>query len=511
MLDTTNAATMGGRLEFDGVTKRYGQTIALSDFTHAFQPGRVHALMGKNGSGKSTLVKMLAGATTPTSGRIRVSGDEAHFHTPHDAFAAGIVTVHQELSLIPELSIGENIFLGRLPIRSRFGAGVVDWRKLHDDAGRLIAEMGLDLDPRAPVSSLSVGQQQVVEIAKAMSFDPSILLLDEPTSALASREVKQLFGLVERLRARGVTMIYITHRMNELFEVANTCTVLRDGHLIGSVEMADATSADIVKMMFGDAAHAVRPVRSSIDRSGVPALEVNGLSRAGAFENVSLQLHRGEILGIAGLLGAGRTELMRAIFGADQPDSGTVAVDGRIVELLSPKAMREAGLGYTPENRKEVGLVQMLPTADNLCMASLPAIAPNGLVSRHLEQPYVQRQIADLQIKAGDPQLPVSSLSGGNQQKVVIGKWLNTGPKVMFFDEPSRGVDVQAKRQIFDIIWQKATDGLAAIFVSTELEEVLEVADRILVMHHGSIVAEVDPTQTTLTELYRLCMEGARS
>jgi ABC-type sugar transport system ATPase subunit len=420
-----------------------------------------------------------------------------------------VVTVHQELSLVPELSIGENIFLGRLPRVSRLGVGLVDWRRLHRDAEKLLANMGLDLDPRTPASQLSVGQQQVVEIAKAMSFDPSILLLDEPTSALASREVRQLFGLVERLRERGVTMIYITHRMNELFEVANTCTVLRDGELIGSVGMQDATSASIVEMMFGEAAHAVRPVRRAIDRSGTPALAVEGLTRAGAFEDVSFKLYRGEVLGIAGLLGAGRTEVMRAVFGADPVERGSIALEGAVVDHPTPKTMKQAGLGYTPENRKEVGLVQALSIADNLCMASLPAIAPRGLVSRRREKPFVDRQVGDLQIKTPDAALPVSSLSGGNQQKVVIGKWLNTDPRVMFFDEPSRGVDVQAKRQIFDIIWQKAGEGVAAIFVSTELEEVLEVADRILVMHHGRVVAEIDPTQTTLTELYGLCMEGA--
>ena len=498
----------GGCLEFEAVNKRYGQLVALSDFTHTFQPGLVHALMGKNGSGKSTLVRILAGATLPTSGTVRIAGKEAHFHSPHDAFGAGIVTVHQELSLVPELSVGENIFLGRLPKSTRFGVSIVDWRKLHTDAERLLAEMGLDIDSRKQVASLSVGQQQVVEIAKAMSFEPSILLLDEPTSALATREVKQLFALIDRLRARGVTMIYITHRMNEPFDVADTCTVLRDGHLIGSVEMATATGATVVEMMFGEFAHAVRPERRVIDRSGTPALEVKALSRAGAFQNVSFKLHRGEILGIAGLLGAGRTEMMRAVFGADPADQGTIEVGGRSVSTCSPKSMKDAGLGYTPENRKEVGLVQMLSTADNLCLASLPAIAPRGLISRRFERPYVDRQIDDLHIKAGSPQLPVSSLSGGNQQKVVIGKWLNTAPKVMFFDEPSRGVDVQAKRQIFEIIWQKASDGLAALFVSTELEEVLEIADRILVMRHGEIIAERNPATTTLSELYSLCMEG---
>ncbi|NVD40575.1 sugar ABC transporter ATP-binding protein [Ensifer sp. HO-A22] len=497
-----------GRLEFRSVTKRYGPTVALSEFTHDFAPGRVHALMGKNGSGKSTLIKLLAGVTEPTSGTISVNGKDQSFTSPHDAFDAGIVTVHQELSLVPELSVGENIFLGRLPHVRRAGFRVVDWKGLHRRATELLSDMGLSIDSRQPVSALSVGQQQVVEIVKAMSFNPSILLLDEPTSALASKEVKQLFALIERLRARGVTMIYITHRMSELFEIADTCTVIRDGHYIGAVEMRTTSPSEIVGMMFGAAARATRPPRQTIDRVK-PLLEVRGLTRAGHFNDVSFDLYRGEILGIAGLLGSGRTELMRAIFGADRIDAGTVHLEGRSMTGATPSQMRAAGLGYTPENRKEVGLVQSLPTGDNLCMASLGPIARGGLISRRREQPFIDRQIADLHIKCGDPELPVSSLSGGNQQKVVIGKWLNTAPSVMFFDEPSRGVDVQAKRQIFDIIWQKASDGLSSIFVSTELEEVLEVADRILVMHHGNVVAEVDPTRTDLTQLYGLCMEGA--
>lgn len=501
---------MRGRLDFRAVTKRYGPTTALAEFTHSFTPGRVHALMGKNGSGKSTLVKLLAGVTGPTSGSIGVSGEDRHFTSPQDAYAAGIVTVHQELSLVPELSVGENIFLGRLPHRRRAGCSIVDWAGLHVQAGKLLADMGLEMDSRRPVSELSVGQQQVVEIVKAMSLNPSILLLDEPTSALATREVKQLFGLIARLRARDVTMIYITHRMSELFEVADTCTVIRDGHYIGSVEMGDTTPSAIVDMMFGDAARATRPPRRLLDRTTAPVLEVRDLGRAGHFQDVSFDLYPGEILGIAGLLGAGRTELMRAIFGADRVDSGSVKLDGRPMTGKSPRDMRKAGLGYTPENRKEVGLVQSLSTADNLCMASLGPISVGGFISRRREEPFIRRQITDLHIKCSDPDLPVSSLSGGNQQKVVIGKWLNRHPQVMFFDEPSRGVDVQAKRQIFDIIWQKAADGLASIFVSTELEEVLEVADRILVMHHGTIVAEVDPTNINLTQLYSLCMEGAR-
>ncbi|MBC7476820.1 MAG: sugar ABC transporter ATP-binding protein [Pseudorhodobacter sp.] len=495
-------------LEFRDVGKTYGQTVALSGFSHRFSPGKVHALMGKNGSGKSTLVKILAGVILPSEGSIRVNGAPAVFNTPHDAFGAGVVTVHQELSLIPSLSIGENIFLGRLPMTRRYGFAVVDWPGLHREATALLREMGLDLDSHQLVSTLSVGQQQVVEIAKAMSFNPQVLLLDEPTSALATREVHLLFTLVRRLRERGVTILYITHRMNELFEIADTCTVLRDGLFAGSVAMAQATPALIVEMMFGETAKARRPARKAIDRSGPPVLRVEGLTRHGIFADVSFTVHPGEILGIAGLLGAGRTEVMRAIFGADPVDAGTIAVNGKTISGATPKQMKEAGLGYTPENRKEAGLVQILSTHDNLCLASLPHIAPSGVVTRTREQAFVDRQISDLSIKVPEPMLPVSALSGGNQQKVVIGNWLNTRPKVMFFDEPSRGVDVQAKRQIFDIIWDQAERGLAALFVSTELEEVLEVADRILVMRQGRIVAQVDPTTTTLAELYRLCMEG---
>lgn len=499
---------MQGSVEFSAVTKTYGPIRALADFTHRFGSGRVHALMGKNGSGKSTLIKILAGAILPTAGDFWLNGVPAHFTCPRDALAAGIVTVHQELSLVPGLSVAENIFLGRLSRRRLGPVSVIDWPRVHADAARLLTEMDIgDIDPGQPVSDLSVGQQQTVEIVKAMSFEPAVLLLDEPTSALAAREVDHLFALVRRLRARGVTILYITHRLNELFEIADTCTVLRDGHLVGAIEMADATPEIIVEMMFGDVAKARRPARRGAVADD-PVLSVRGLSRRGVFENISFDLHRGEILGFAGMLGAGRTEVLRAIFGADPLDGGTIVLDGVPVQGPTPRRMKELGLGYTPENRKEVGLVQQLSIHDNLCLASLGRIAPRGMTSRRRERPHVARQIRDLAIKAADPLLPVSSLSGGNQQKVVIGNWLNTGPKVMFFDEPSRGVDIQAKQQIFEIMWAEARQGVSSIFVSSEPEELLDVADRILVLRHGRVVAEVSPGETTLAQLFRICMEG---
>lgn len=499
----------GVALEFRGVTKSFGPVVALDGFSHRFEPGRVHALMGRNGSGKSTLVKMLAGVFPPDAGEIRLGDTPCRFDGPADAFRAGIVTVHQELSLVPNLSIGENIVLGRLPQRRRAGLRVVDWPALFARAQAQLEAMGLDLDPRAPVATLSVGQQQVVEIVKAMAFQPAVLLLDEPTSALATREVRLLFDLVRRLKASGVTMLYITHRMSELFEIADTCTVLRDGVRIGALDMATASHGAIVEMMFGEAAHEV-PRRRSPAR-GRPVLSVRGLNRAGAFHDIGFDLHAGEVLGIAGLLGSGRTEVLRAIVGADRAESGSVRLHGREMFGARPRDLRAAGLGYAPENRKEAGLVQSLSTADNICMAAAGSVARRGFLTRAMERPLVREQIDDLRIKAGDPELPVSALSGGNQQKVVIGKWMATAPTVMLFDEPSRGVDIRAKRQIFEIIWRKAESGLAALFVSSELEEVLEVADRVLVMRHGRIVAEVDPAATTLTELYGLCMEGTRA
>jgi ribose transport system ATP-binding protein len=497
-----------GTIEVEDLTKVYGATVALADFSHTFGPGGVHALMGKNGSGKSTLIKILAGAVAPTQGLVRIGGEAVRFDSPRDAFASGVVTIHQELALVPELSVAENIFLNRLPYRHLLpGAPSIDWAKIYTDAEALLRDMGLDIDPRTPVRRLSIGRQQIIEIAKAMSFSPSILLLDEPTSALATREVGQLFALIRRLRERGVTMIYITHRMPELFEIADTCTVLRDGRKVGAIEMRHATSDAIVEMMFGGVAKAKRPARGKAEIAD-PVLEVRNLTRAGAFEDVSFALRRGEILGLAGMMGAGRTEVLRAIFGADSPDSGTIIFEGAPVNRPSPKAMKRRGLGFTPENRKEAGLIQVLSIHENLCMASLATIAPSGFITRARERPFVDRQIADLHIKVADVRLPVSSLSGGNQQKIVIGNWININPKVMFYDEPSRGIDVEAKQQVFEIMWGQAQRGLSSIFVSTELEEIIEVCDRILVLRHGRLVAEVRPEETTLTELYRLCMEG---
>lgn len=494
---------MANALELRHLTKHYGTVKALNDFSHSFAKGQVHALLGKNGSGKSTFIKMLAGAVQPTSGEILVDGHTCSFAHPSDALKAGIVTVYQELSLVPHLSVAENIYLGRLPRHAN--TPFIDWPGLLSQARVLLDEMGAgDIDPTQPVSSLSIGRQQLVEIVKAMSLHPSVLQLDEPTSALAQAEVQQLFSLVRRLRDRGVTIIYISHRLAELGEIADTVTVLRDGHFTGSCPMANATPTVILEMMFGDITPVTRPPRPVA--AGEPILSVRNLSVGPILENVSFDLHRGEVLGIAGMLGSGRTELLRAIYGAGPIDGGEILVDGSHVETVSIKAMKRLGIGYTSEDRKESGLVQILSIHANLCLAAMQRFSHRGFVTEQREQSAVERQIEDLSIKIGSPMLPVSSLSGGNQQKVVVGNWLNNTPRILLFDEPGRGVDVQAKQQIYQIIWSKALDGLSSIVVSTELEDLVECCDRILILRDGHIAQEFVNDGLDPKTVYAACM-----
>jgi ABC-type sugar transport system ATPase subunit len=489
------------RLRFEELTKHYGAVKALDQFTHVFEPAQVHALIGKNGSGKSTFIKMLAGAIQPTSGQMFLDDAPLTFDGPGDANTSGIVTVHQELSLVPGLSVAENIYLGRLPKRGPF----VDWPQLYINAGTLLTEIGADvIDPRATTGSLSVGRQQIVEIAKAMSLSPKVLLLDEPTSALAHAEVGQLFALVDRLRTKGVTIIYISHRLAELPLIADTVTTIRDGRFVGSVSIEDATTAVILDMMFGELPPLNRPVR--VVNTADPALRVRDLDLAPYFKGISFDLHRGEVLGIAGMLGSGRTELLHTIFGARPADAGTISVQGVQIDQPTIPVMKAAGLGYASEDRKTSGLVQLASSHANLCLAGLGKIAPSGWTSTGLEKPYVDKQVEGLQIKIGDPMAPVSLLSGGNQQKIVVGGWLNNSPDILLFDEPGRGVDVQAKRQIYEIIWEMAAQGLSCVVVSTELEDLTDCCDRVLVLHKGALSTEFINENLNPKDLYAACM-----
>jgi ribose transport system ATP-binding protein len=498
-------------LETAGIRKEYPGTVALKGVSLRFEEGKIHALVGKNGAGKSTLVKIFAGALQPTAGSILLNGTPIQLRSPREALEKGIAAVHQELSLVPELSVAENIFLGRLPVKTGFGQGMfVDWREVERRAEETLAGFELHLDVRAKAGRLGVAQQQMVEIAKAMSYNPAVLMLDEPTSALARRETEHLFELLHRLASRGIILLSITHRLQELQGIADEISVLRNGEVAGTIGIQEASPATLAGLMFGQTIPTERPADLPVQAAA--ALEIRNLTRTGAFQEVSFTLHRGEILGIAGLLGAGRTELLRSIFGVDPADSGEVVVDGMVLRPSSPSQMKRLGIALTPENRKAEGLIQNASTRFNMCIASLDRLTTGGFITRERERTVVRSMVKNLDMLVGDMEAPVSMLSGGNQQKVVAGKWLNTAPRVILFDEPTRGIDVQAKQQMFQIIYDLSRKGISSLVVSSELEELLDICHRILVMRSGRIVATLDPRRTTIEQLVVTCMEdGTRS
>ena len=518
----------GVKLQALNIRKEYPGTVALDNVTVGFSGGKIHALIGKNGAGKSTLVKVFSGAVRPTSGRVAVDGRELRLRSPADAFRQGIATVYQELSLVPELTVGENILFGRLPRRKMLGRWLIDWPEVFRSAGSLLDQMGVDLDVRKKVGRLGIAGQQVVEIAKAMSFGPGVLMLDEPTSALARHEVEMLFELIRRLAARGVCVIYISHRLQELPEIADTVSVLRDGEYVGRMDISQATPECIGRMMFGRGPVTRKPVRRLKEKSGPesggpspeetvpiretagrrkPILEVCNLTRRGKFEDVSFELYPGEILGIAGMLGSGRTELLMSLFGAEPFDGGRILIDGQAVVRHTPGTMKRLGLGLAPEDRKRQALVQRMSIRDNLCLASLSRIARRGMITRRMQLPVVRRLIERLQIRLTNVDRPVSTLSGGNQQKVVVGKWLASRPRVMLLDEPTRGIDVEAKRQVFEIIDDLSRAGIGSIMVSSELEELVEVCHRILVLRKGRIVGQYAADEIDVEGLFGACLE----
>lgn len=367
--------------------------------------------------------------------------------------------------------------------------------------------MNVDIDPREKVFKLSMWQCQVVEIIKAMSFKPKVLMLDEPTSALAQNETQSLFEVVRTLRDQGVIIIYISHRLQELWEIADTVTVLRDGKFIGKKNIDEVDHKSIISMMFGDVELKTRP--KDLIVSEEPVMQVEHLTRAGKFEDISFTLKKGEVLGIAGMLGAGRTELLRSLFGVDGYDSGRILIHGEEVDRkATPEQMKQKGMGLTPEERKNQGVILIHSIRDNLCNACLDKISDHHVINTKRRSQFAQRQVEELQIKIPNMMAAVSSLSGGNQQKVVVGNWLNTNPSIMMYDEPSRGIDVKAKQQIFQIMWDQSRKGVSSIFVSSELEELLEVCHRILIMHMGRIVGEVYPEELTIEQLYADCMGG---
>jgi ABC-type sugar transport system ATPase subunit len=490
------------RLETIALRKEYPGTVALDDVSLQFEGGRIHALLGKNGAGKSTLLKILAGAVLPSSGTVRVNDKPVQLHSPREALARGIAAVHQELSLVPEMTVAENILLGQLPTKKR--GRMIDWKEVNRRAAAVLQNLGVIVDVRVKARSLGVAQQQLVEIAKAMSHSPAVLMLDEPTSALAYHETERLFALLRTLARQGVVVLYITHRLEEIRRIADAVTILRNGRVAGTLGIAEASPAAMVQMMFGETVEKTRPPVLHDRRERV--LEVRGFTRKGAFVDVSFELFAGEILGLAGLLGSGRTELLRALFGADPHDSGVVYLAGIPVQPSSPVQMRRMGVALAPENRKEEGLIQTLSTRTNLCLASLGRIARLGFLTAGRERTVATRSIREVAISLPSVDASIGALSGGNQQKVVVAKWLNIQPRVILLDEPTRGIDVQAKQQMYELIRNLSAQGIATIVVSSELEELLDICHRILIMKQGVLTGEILPQQSSLEHLFTRCM-----
>ena len=485
-----------------GVGKSFGVVQALADMHFDLQVGEVHALMGENGAGKSTLMKILSGIYARDLGEILIDGQPVALGTPREAQRLGIQIIHQELNLMPHLTAAQNIFIGREPRRA--GGLLLDERRLNEQAAALFARMNLALDPRAPVGTLTVARQQMVEIAKALSQDSRVLIMDEPTAALNDAETTELFRIIRQLQAQGVGIVYISHKMDELARIADRVTVMRDGRWVGTRPVAGTPLAEIISMMVGR--ELKLDPRTPPDTSSQPVvLQVRGLTRGRAVRDASFELRRGEILGLAGLMGAGRTELARAVFGADRPDAGEVRVHGRPVRIRSPQDAVAHGIGYLSEDRKQFGLATGLDVQTNVVLASMGRFARAGFwvdapAVRACAEDYARR----LAIKTPSVDQTVRLLSGGNQQKIVIAKWLLRDCDILFFDEPTRGIDVGAKSEIHRLLDELAAEGKAIVVISSELPEVLRLAHRVLVMCEGRITGELPAAAATQESIMAL-------
>jgi ribose transport system ATP-binding protein len=493
-------------LNLEAITKQYPGVLALDEIDFSLDKGEVRALLGKNGAGKSTLVKILSGAVRPDEGRIHINGDWVQINNPRQAFDHGICTVYQEMSLVPGLSVAENILLGRWPRRRFLGVGTIDRKAIRRQARKALEQLDMEFDLDEKVSRLTVAEQQLVEIAKALSFDPRVLILDEPTSALASEEVETLHRVVRRLASQGRAIIYVTHRLQEVPHVADSVTVLRDGRMMGTISVQEATPERIASMMIGKDWEREAKSYSETEK-GTVELEVRNLTRKGVLHDISFSVRAGEVVGIAGLLGSGRTDLLRCIFGLDAMDSGEVFVKGERVARPDPITMKRKGVGLTPEDRKREGLVLPFLVHQNLTLASSDRYSRRGVLQLEKARSMAAEMVESIDIKTPSLSARTRTLSGGNQQKLVIGNWLNTLPDILMMDEPTRGIDIEAKEQVFTLVRDLAFEGIAVLFISSEIEEVLDVSDRILVMNQGYITHRVKPDDVTVEKLLALVME----
>lgn len=474
---------MGVILKMEGITKTFGNTVALKNVDFDLRAGEIHALLGENGAGKSTLIKILGGVYKPDKGDIFINGEKVHISGVPDARRAGVDIIHQEIVLVQNLSIAENIFLGR---EIRKNTGLIDYQAEFKRAQEMVDKLGIKLDVHDQVKSLTIAQQQLVEIVKAVSFHVRILVMDEPTSSLSDEEVSNLFDLMRKLKHNNVGIIYISHRFDELYEVTDRITVMRDGSSIETVETESARQEELLKLMVGRSMESFY-VKDYVEPGDV-ILNVENLSKKGLYQDVSFEVRAGEIVGFSGLVGAGRSEIMMSVFGGMLPDGGKIVFKGNMCKFKSTKDAIDAGIGMVPEDRKKLGLMLSNSVAYNISLASIRKLVKRGLISEKARQKMIHKYSSDLSIKAASVNSLVSSLSGGNQQKILVSKWIATAPSLLILDEPTRGIDVGAKREIYAIMNELAKNGMAIVLISSELPEIVHMSDVVYVVRNGTIV-----------------------
>lgn len=489
--------------EMTNISKSFGGVTALNDVTFKVLPGEIHALVGENGAGKSTLMKILSGAIQKDRGDIKIDGKNVQIKNPHNARKLGIGTIYQEFTLVPDLTVAENVYLHHLSNQR----GLMNWPALFKRTDQLINNIGFDIDPHQIAGELSVAYQQVVEISKALSEDVKILILDEPTAVLAPRETERLFDVLRKLKIQNVSIIYISHRLEEIFQIADKITVLKDGHTAGEVTASEATTDGIIQLMIGRKLTAMFPKRKKM--IGEEIFSVKDIKRGKIVNNVSFSLRSGEVLGLTGLIGSGRTETLRTIFSADSKDSGQIFINNQAKEINSPRQAVRAGVALVPEDRKNHGVILSMSVKENITMSMLETVAGKiGIFRKNKEKSIVEELIRKLQIKTKSIDTTVSNLSGGNQQKVVLAKWFGRACKVIMLDEPTRGVDVGTKFEIYRLINELAEQGMGIIMVSSELSEIIGICDRALVMKEGRIRGILNKEELTEENIIKISIKG---
>lgn len=487
-----------------GIDKSFGTNQVLKNAGFLLRDGEVHALMGENGAGKSTLMKILTGVYTRDAGTVIVDGKEVEYHNPQEAEKAGIVFIYQELNVMFDLTVEENLFMGKEITK---GFGICDKKAMRKKAKEVLDMMGVDINPAAVMSELSVGQQQMIEICKALMVDAKVIIMDEPTAALTQSETDALFKVIHSLRKKGVSMVYISHRMEEIFELCDRITVLRDGSYIGTEEIKDIDMNDIVKMMIGREIGERFPARNV--ELGSEVLKVEKLTSPGVFHDVSFSVRAGEVLGVSGLMGAGRTEIMQAIFGNLPLTGGKIYINGKETVIKNPEAAMKAGIGFITEDRKTEGLMLEKSIEENISLANLGKVSgKNHVLSNSAEDALVKKGIEEFHIRCFGPSHECGNLSGGNQQKVVLAKWIYTEPKILILDEPTRGVDIGAKKEIYSVINEMAAKGVAVIMVSSELPEVLGMSDRVMVVREGEVRGIINKEEANQENVMTLATGG---